>query len=238
MADVNTVMEELKGKGNEKTRVIYSRHGVPIDRTFGVSNADLKLIAKGIKGQQDLAYELYDTGNVDAMYLAGIVANGGKFDTARLKAWAKGSDGISLIADHTVPWVTTEHPKGRDLAFEWIQSDDEVLAQCGWKAYAGIVTTTPDEQLDLAQIKSLLDLAVSTIHTSPNRLRSTMNSFVITVGTYVPTLLDDAKAAAATIGPVSIDVGDTACKVRIAGDEIAKAEKAGQIGKKRKTIRC
>ena len=238
MADVQAVIEELKSKGNEKTRVIYSRHGVPIDRTYGVSNADLKIIAKGIKGQQELAYELYDTGNVDAMYLAGIIAVGAKFDRERLHAWAKGADGIPLIADHTVPWVTIEHADGRDLAVGWIQSGDEELAQCGWKAYAGIVTTTADDQLDIEQIKQLLAVAVSTIHSSSNRLRSTINSFVITVGTYVPTLLNEAKAAATSIGPVSIDVGDTACKVRIASEEIEKAEKGGQLGKKRKTIRC
>ena len=34
--------------------------------------ADLKTIAKTIKGQQALACEFYETGNLDAMYLAGI----------------------------------------------------------------------------------------------------------------------------------------------------------------------
>ena len=50
--------------------------------------------------------------------------------------------------------------------------------------------------------------------------------------------MNDAKAAAAKIGVVSIDVGDTACKVRNAAEEIEKVEKSGQVGKKRKTIRC
>lgn len=43
---------------------------------FGVSVADMKVIAKRIKGEQDLACELYQTGNSDAMYLAGMVADG------------------------------------------------------------------------------------------------------------------------------------------------------------------
>lgn len=38
--------------------------------------ADLKAIAKTINGQQTLACELYETGNLDAMYLAGLVADG------------------------------------------------------------------------------------------------------------------------------------------------------------------
>ncbi|MGA2511954.1 MAG: DNA alkylation repair protein, partial [Candidatus Acidiferrales bacterium] len=75
MASVTSIMAELKKKGSERTRKTYARHGMPADRTFGVSIADLKVIAKMIKGQQALACELYETGNVDAMYLAGLVAD-------------------------------------------------------------------------------------------------------------------------------------------------------------------
>ena len=68
------VMAELKKCGNEKTRQIFQRHGAR--NMFGVSVADMKVIAKSIKGQQELACQLYATGNDDAMYLAGIVADG------------------------------------------------------------------------------------------------------------------------------------------------------------------
>jgi hypothetical protein len=65
-----------------------------------------------------------------------------------------------------------------------------------------------------------------------------MNAFVIDLGAYVLPLLKEAKAAAKSIGPVSIDVGNTACKFRLATEAIAKAESSGKLGKKRKTIRC
>jgi hypothetical protein len=65
-----------------------------------------------------------------------------------------------------------------------------------------------------------------------------MNVFVISVGGYVKALLKEAKAAAAKIGDVSVDVGDTACEVPLAAAYIAKMEKAGRVGKKRKTLRC
>ena len=75
MDTVEQVMTELKKKGSEQTRKTYRLHGAPEDM-FGVKIGDLKVIAKKIKGQQTLACELYDTGNIDAMYLAGIVADG------------------------------------------------------------------------------------------------------------------------------------------------------------------
>jgi 3-methyladenine DNA glycosylase AlkD len=45
---------------------------------FGVKVGDLKPIVKQIKGDQELAMQLYATGNSDAMYLAGLVADGRK----------------------------------------------------------------------------------------------------------------------------------------------------------------
>src|ERR1700722_17180404 len=89
MPTVSSIMAELKKKGSEKTRKIYARHGMATDCMFGVSIADLKVIAKTIKGQQALACELYEMRNVDAMYLAGIVANGSQMTDKQLNAWAE-----------------------------------------------------------------------------------------------------------------------------------------------------
>jgi hypothetical protein len=65
-----------------------------------------------------------------------------------------------------------------------------------------------------------------------------MNGFVIAVGTYVRPLLGPARAAAAQIGEVSVDMGETACEVPSAIAYIAKVESLGRLGVKRKTIRC
>jgi 3-methyladenine DNA glycosylase AlkD len=64
MPTVESVMAELKAKGREPTRKTYARHGARADRMFGVPVADLKVIAKTIKKQQELACALYETGNL------------------------------------------------------------------------------------------------------------------------------------------------------------------------------
>ena len=76
------------------------------------------------------------------------------------------------------------------------------------------------------------------MHTAPNRVRYQMNSFIISVGSYVKPLLAKAKAAAKKVGPVEVDMGDTACKTPLATDYIAKIEKMGRVGNKRKTLKC
>ena len=238
MPTAASILAELKSKGSEKTRTTYARHGMDAARCFGVSVADLKLIAKTIKGQQALALELYESGKMEAMYLAGMVASGSKMSEEQLHTWAEDSAGMQMISEYTVPWVAVEHPQGRELALQWMASKKDYIAAAGWCTYSGLVTTTPDEKLDRAEIEGLLGDVVERIHGAQNRERHTMNNFVIAIGSYVAPLSKQAKAAARKIGIVSVDMGDTACQVPLATAYIEKVEAAGKAGKKRKTIRC
>lgn len=236
MKTVAEVMSELKKKGTEQYRKTFLRHGAPSD-LIGVSVADLKIIAKKIKGNQALACELYDTGISDAQYLAGLVADGSQMTTKQLEAWAKGAK-WKMQSAYTVPWVASESPHARDLAIKWMKAKSELIASSGWCTYAAIVATRPDAELDLNEITGLLDRVVKEIHTAQNEVRANMNGFVIAVGTYVKPLLKQAKAAAKAIGVVTVDMGDTACKVPLATEYIQKAETTGKVGKKRKTMKC
>jgi 3-methyladenine DNA glycosylase AlkD len=238
MPAAKTVLAELKKKGKEKTRITYERHDIPKERSFGVSVADLKVVAKSIKGLQTLAYELYESGMMEAMYLAGMVANGAQMSTKLLDTWAEGSAAMSMIAEYTVAWVAVENPEARELALKWMKSKKEHVASSGWCTYSGLVATKEDKELDLAEIEGLLNTVVKDIGRAQGRERYTMNGFVISVGAYVKPLLKQAKAAAQKIGEVSVDMGDTDCKVPLATAYIAKIESMGRVGKKRKTIRC
>ena len=242
MPTLKSIMADLKSKGSEKNRVTYARHGMDPTRLYGVSVADLKVIAKTIpkdkQTRQALAMELYASGIMDAMYLAGIVADGALMSTADLDRWAKEAEGLQMISEYTVPWVTVEHREGAKLALKWMDSKSEAVASSGWTSYSGLVTVTPDEGLDIKEVDKLLARVEKEIHTAQNRVRMTMNSFVIAVGSYVSPLAEKAKATARRMGNVSVDVGDTACKVPLALEYIAKAEAAGKAGKKKKTIRC
>ena len=62
--------------------------------------------------------------------------------------------------------------------------------------------------------------------------------FVISLGSYVRDLTDLAVETAGRIGRVTVDMGNTACKVPSAAEYIEKVRKRGSIGKKRKTARC
>lgn len=119
-----------------------------------------------------------------------------------------------------------------------MRSGNETIATAGWCLYAGCLATRSDEMLDLDEIETLMNEVVGGIHAAPNRVRYQMNSFIISVGCYVKPLLAQARKAAKQIGPVSVDMGDTACKTPLATEYIAKVEKMGRVGRKRSTLKC
>ncbi len=236
MNTTSQVLTALKAKGNEQTRKTYLRHGMPEDM-FGVKVGDLKVIAKQLKGNQQLALDLWDTGNYDAMYLAGLVADGSQMTKQQLDAWAKSST-CYMLSEYAVAWVASESPHARDMAMKWIKAKDPRVQCTGWCTYSSLVSLKPDDQLELDEIKDLLGRVVQNIDDSPERVRYTMNGFVISVGTYVEPLLKEAKRVARQLGKVEVDMGDTACKVPLAAEYIAKVESMGRVGKKRKTAKC
>jgi 3-methyladenine DNA glycosylase AlkD len=234
---VDEVMSELESLGNATTKNTLVKHGAR-EPFFGVKIEDMKKkLLKRVKGDQQLILALYDTGNSDAMYLAGLAADPIQMTKAQLKRWAKGAY-WHMISGYTVPGVAAESKFAWELALEWIDSKQEQIANAGWSTLAAWVGITPDEDLPLDELKKLLDRAEKQIHTAQNRVRYAMNSFVIAAGGCVTPLTKHATAVAKRIGKVEVDMGGTACKVPLAADYIEMMREKGRLGKKRASARC
>lgn len=233
---VADVMKELKSMGNESIKKTLLNHGA-VEPFWGVKIGDMKKIVKKVKKDHQLALELYDTGISDAMYLAGYITDDSKMTKKDLQVWLKKAP-WSMIYEFTVPWVAAESNHGYELGLEWIDSKDEKIATAGWNTLSGIVSLKSDEELDLKQIKNLVQRIEKNIHQSPNRVRYAMNNFIICVGSYIKELNSLAKETAKKIGTVMVDLGNTACIVPNAVDYIKKVEDKGNLGKKKKTVKC
>jgi len=230
------VVAELRKLGNPTYKKIFMNHGAK-EPIFGVKIEYMKKIQKRVKKNNALALELYDTGISDAQYLAGLIADPPQMTKAQLKKWVKTAS-WGMVGEYTVAWVTAESRFGAELAREWIESPKEGIAVSGWATISSLVSLKPDEQLDLVELEKLLLRVQKGIHSAPNRVRYVMNGFVIAVGSAVVPLSAKAKAVARAVGKVSVDMGATACKVPDAMEYIAKVEKAGKAGRKRKTAIC
>ena len=229
------ILEEIKPLGRESYKKVLLNHGVK-EPCFGVKVEELKKIQKRIKKDYRLALDLYDTGVYDAMYLAGLIADDAQMTKKDLQRWVEKA--CRPLAGSTVPWVAAGSRHGRELAMEWIESDADLVAAAGWATMSSLVSIKDDAELDIAELKRLLQRVQQTIHRAPDRVRAQMNGFVIAVGSYVKALTSFATQIGVKIGPVTVDVGNTACQVPFAPDYIRKVEKRGAIGKKRKTAKC
>ena len=225
-------MKELEKKGSESIRKIFKNHG-GTGPMYGVKIADLKVIQKKVKKDHDLAMGLFATGNYDAMYLAGLIADESKMSKKDIQQWAERSNSKG-ISEYTVAWEAAESDFGWELGIKWIDSPKENIASAGWNTLSGVIAMKPDNELDIALIKKLLQRIVKEIHSAPNRVRYTMNGFVIGVGAYIKELTKEAIEISKKIGDVYVDMEGTACKVPSAVDYIKKIEARGSIGKKKK----
>lgn len=230
------VLSELEAFGNEQTKKTLMTHGAK-EPLFGVKVQDLKNILKKTKKNHELSLALFATGNYDAMYLAGLMADEKQITKEQLEQWV-GQAYWSYLSEYTVPWIAAESAHGFELGLKWIQSDQETIASAGWGTLAYYAAVHEDEKLDIKTYIKLLETVEKEIHGAKNRVRYVMNGFVIAVGTYVESLTDKSKEVANKIGKVRVDVGGTACKVPLANDYIDKVIAKGRVGVKRKTARC
>ncbi|MFJ5762705.1 DNA alkylation repair protein [Neobacillus sp. NPDC093182] len=230
------IVQKLEELGSKQTKQIYNNHGVK-EPYFGVKIGDLKKLVKYVKKDHELALKLYDSGNHDAMYLAGLSVNPKLISKETLHDWAQKAYWY-MAAEYTVAQVAAESDFAIELAREWMKSEEEMIAVCGWSTYSNYLSITPDEKLNLAEISDLLNQVKNNVHGERNRVRYVMNGFVISVGAYVTELSEEAKEVAAYIGKVQVDVGNTACKVPLAAEYIKKIEVKNRVGLKRKTCIC
>ncbi len=231
------ILAELRTLGSDSYKnLLIKNHGVK-EPCFGVKIADLKKIQRRIKTDYQLALDLYDTGNYDAMYLAGLIADDARMSKKDLRRWvAKAYAGA--LPGSTVAWVAAASPHGHTLALEWIESSKDLVAAAGWATLASWVAITDDGELDLAELKRLLRRVQKTIGQASNATRYEMNAFLIAAGSYVKPLTSLAIAAGESIGPVMADLGHNDCQIPFAPDRIRKVLQRGAIGKKRSSPRC
>lgn len=234
--DLKETMTRLEEMGTEQTRKIYRNHGAR-EPFFGVKVGDMKKLLRPLKKEQGVVAELYGTGNADAMYLAALAADAKAMNEENLDRWAEEAVWY-MVGEYAVAGLAAEGPHGWTAGLRWIESAAPHVACVGWTTLSGWVALRPDEELDLVAIRGLLERVRSGLQEAPNRVRYTMNGFVIAVGCYVESLSSEARAIGESLGKVSVDMGGTACKVPLAPQMIDKVAEKGRLGVKRKAIRC
>ena len=200
-------LRQLESLGTEQNRKVYRRHGVSAN-LFGVSYAHQHKLVKAIKRNHPLALELWSSGNHDARVLATLIADPAQGDDRLLDRWVSDLDSYGLT--DAFAGFAGKTDRARDKAEQWRNSHEEWPGRAGWQLVAHLAMQ--DRDLPDAYFLARLEDIEREIHTRKNRVRDAMNNALIAIGIRNAALEGPALAAAARIGKVVVDHGQTGCK--------------------------
>ena len=231
-----TVMQELEALGKERTKKMYLSSGAR-EPVFGVATGAMKPIAKKIKIDQELAEQLYATGNYDAMYFAGIISDPKAMTEADFNRWMDAAY-FYMLSDYVVAVTLSESDIAQQVADKWIASGDELQMSGGWSCYCWLIGNRPDSAFSEQKISAMLDVVQETIHESPERTKSAMNNFLYTVGISYKPLSEKAVCVSKQVGKVELKRENKKPTYLFAYDSIQQDLDKGRLGFKRKFVRC
>ncbi|SDC94503.1 DNA alkylation repair protein [Glycomyces harbinensis] len=167
------VLAELAALEDPKIREVNERHG----DDHGVNLTKLRAIAKRLKTQQDLARELWETGDGAARLLALLICRPKAFERDELDVMLREAR-TPKVHDWLVNYVVKKHPGAEALRLSWTADPDPVVASAGWALTTERVAKRP-EGLDLAAI---LDVIEAQMRDAPDRLQWAMNHCLAQIG--------------------------------------------------------
>ncbi|MFF3276724.1 DNA alkylation repair protein [Streptomyces chrestomyceticus] len=166
-------MAELAELDDPKTRAVNERHG----DDHGVNLSKLRALAKRLKTQQELARQLWETGDTAARLLATLICRPKAFGRDELDVMLR-SARTPKVHDWLVNYVVKKNPYAEELRLAWSADPDPVVASAGWALTTERVAKKP-EDLDLA---GLLDTIEAEMKDAPDRLQWAMNQCLAQIG--------------------------------------------------------
>ncbi|WP_223253029.1 DNA alkylation repair protein [Arthrobacter sp. AFG7.2] len=170
---VKELMAELAQLEDTRAREVNERHG----DDHGVNLGKLRAIAKRLKTQQELAYQLWATGDTAARLLALLVCRPKAFSRDELDAMLREAL-APKVQDWLVNYVVKKSPHAEELRVAWLADPDPLVASAGWALTSDRVVKAP-QGLDLA---GLLDVVEAEMKDAPDRLQWAMNTCLAQIG--------------------------------------------------------
>ena len=167
------VMAELAALEDPRVREVNGKRG----DDHGVNLGQLRGVAKRLKTQQELAKELWETGDTVARLLALLICRPKAFERDELDAMLREAR-TPKVHDWLVNYVVKKSTHAEDLRVAWFADTDPVVASAGWALTSERVVRKP-AGLDLPV---LLDMIEAEMQGAPDRLQWAMNHCLAQIG--------------------------------------------------------
>lgn len=234
--DFEAVMKELETLGKDRTKKIYMSNGAH-EPLFGVNTGDMKPLLKKTGLNQELAEKLYATGNYDAMYFAGVIAEPKKMTESDFDRWIQGAY-FYMISDFIVAVTLSESDIAQEVSDKWIASGEDLKMSAGYSCYCWLLGNRKDHEFDSEKISLMMKKVKEAINDAPINTKKAMNSFIYTVGiSYIP-LNKEALLLSEEIGTIEFRNHKNKIVTLNPHETIRKEHDKGRLGFKRKFVRC
>ncbi len=221
---------------NRKNEKIYVSNGAK-EPVFGVATSAMKPLFKKIKLNQPLAEQLYATGNYDAMYFAGMIAEPLIMTAEDFDRWMETAY-FYMLSDYVVAVTLAESPLAEQIATSWIATGDELKMSAGWSCYCWLLGNQKDAFFTKDVLYQMIETVRDTVHEQPERTQIAMIQFLKAVAISYEPLHKEATDMALQLGDIKRERVGKKPLVLNAYPEIEKAIEKGRIGFKRKHVRC
>jgi len=191
---LNEALKRLKALGNDGMRKHNAKNGAG-DNQFGCKHGDIRVLAKKIGANHELAMSLWKTGNVDAQLLA-ILLMKPKDLTAKEVDRLVRTVTIPWVADWLNNYIIKQHADKETLRQKWMADKNRWAARAGWHLTAERVVKSP-EGLDA---EALLDRIESEMADAAPEVQWTMNNTLAEIGIHFPKLRKRAIAIGERLG--------------------------------------
>lgn len=234
--EIQSILDELQSIASERIKKYYVGQGAE-EPLFGSATGAMKPILKRTGKNQALAEALYETGNYDAMYFAGVIAEPLKMSSADFDRWISKAY-FYMISDFIVAVTLSEAPIAQEVADRFIASGEDLVMSAGWSCYEWLLGSRKDAEFDRDKLSRMLETVGSSISQQPDNTRQAMNRFVIATGVSFKPLHEEASRTAERIGDVTVVRKGKTIALQNAFESIAREAEKGRVGFKRRHVRC
>lgn len=179
MTTSTEVLATLASLEDEKIRAVNARHG----DDHAVNLTKLRAVAKDLKKNDELAAELWATGDTAARLVAILIMRPKAWSEAQLDEMLRDSR-VPKVHGWLVSYIVKKSPHAEALRQSWMDDPDPVVASAGWALTSERVNKKP-EGLDLS---GLLDTIEAEMAEAPERLQWAMNETLSYIGIENPDL--------------------------------------------------
>jgi 3-methyladenine DNA glycosylase AlkD len=178
---VTEILSKLEALGNEKVRAHNIKFGAH-ENQFGVKMGDIRALAKNIKPDNHFAKSLWDTGNIEARFLAILIMVPKTLSIPEIDDMVR-SERFPQVVDWLYSYVIKEHSDKEQLRQQWLFADHPMAARVGWSLTSGRISRSPDG-LD---IPAILDRIEAEMPAAAPEVQWTMNTALAQIGINHPT---------------------------------------------------